>query len=114
MMKIIYNRIIPVSGYIAMMLFGVIFARRKYDPLSGTVIRHEAIHDAQARDFAPENKPFKGWRKFAAYLRFYVRYLAYWTKYGYKNNPFECEARLYEDTPDYLKARRRNAYRGFE
>ena len=40
-MKIIYNILIPFPGYVAMMLFGVIFGRQKYKPLGSLVINHE-------------------------------------------------------------------------
>lgn len=49
-MKIVYNNIIPFPGYAAMMLFGVIFARRSARPLSRYTAHHEAIDDAQAHD----------------------------------------------------------------
>lgn len=37
-MKIIYNNIIPFPGFAAINLFGVIFARKKYRPLSKTTV----------------------------------------------------------------------------
>nr|DAE36180.1 MAG TPA: hypothetical protein [Bacteriophage sp.] len=37
-MKIIYNDIIPFPGFAAINLFGVIFARKKYRPLSETTV----------------------------------------------------------------------------
>ena len=37
-MKIIYNSLIPFRGYKAMMLFGVIFARKKFKPLSAVTV----------------------------------------------------------------------------
>lgn len=49
-MKIIYNSLIPFRGYKAMMLFGVIFARKKFKPLSAVTVNHESIHAAQAKD----------------------------------------------------------------
>ena len=39
-MKIIYNSLIPFRGYKAMMLFGVIFARKKFKPLSAVTVNH--------------------------------------------------------------------------
>lgn len=78
-MRIIYNRLIPVKGFTAMAFFGVILARKECAPLSYSVVNHEKIHLAQARDCG-------GW------LRFYVKYLAYWVRFGYRGNPFECEA----------------------
>ena len=92
-MKIIYNNLIPFPGYVAMMLFGVIFARKKYKPLSAVVINHEAIHAAQARDC-------KG------YFLFYCRYLWMWIRYGYRKNPFEKEAFTYQSDLSYLENRK--------
>ena len=85
--------------------------------LSGEVDLHfnaPEIHRAQAADFVPEGKEFKSWRKFWAYCRFYVKYLGYWIKYGYKNVPFEREARIYAPWPEYLEHRSRHAYKAFE
>ena len=42
--KIIYNKVIPIRGYSAINLFGIIFARRR---LSSFAINHENIHTAQ-------------------------------------------------------------------
>ena len=92
-MKIIYNNLIPFPGYVAMMLFGVIFARKKYKPLSAVVINHEAIHAAQARDC-------KG------YFLFYCRYLWMCIRYGYRKNPFEMEAFTYQSDLSYLENRK--------
>lgn len=114
MMKVVYNRLIPFPGYVAMMLFGAIFARRKYRPIGPVVLRHEAIHNAQAADFVPQGKKFEGWQKFRAYLRFYAKYLGYWLRYGYKNVPFEREARVYAPWPEYLRLRKPHAYKAFE
>lgn len=45
--KIIYNNIIPVKGFSAMNLFGLIFAREKFNPLPEFIINHESIHTKQ-------------------------------------------------------------------
>lgn len=78
-MKIIYNNLLPLPGYSAMMLFGMIFARKRCAPLSEATVRHEEIHRLQAIECG-------------GYLRYYTRYFDYWLRYGYKNNPFEREA----------------------
>jgi len=44
---IIYNNIIPFEGYIAINLFGVIFARKEYKPLTKNTIIHEGVHSNQ-------------------------------------------------------------------
>lgn len=55
-MKIIYNNIIPFKGYIAMNLFGIIFARKKLadKPLAyrEKTIRHKQIHTRQYIELA--------------------------------------------------------------
>jgi hypothetical protein len=75
-MKIVYNNIIPFRGFKAMMFWGVIFARKSAKPLSLKTVKHEEIHAAQAKECG-------------GYLLFYLKYLCQWTKYGYRNCPFE-------------------------
>ena len=48
-MKIIYNKLIPMKGYKAVNLFGVLFAREGAR-LTADDIRHEEIHTAQMRE----------------------------------------------------------------
>jgi len=99
-MKIIYNNYIPSKGYIALNFFGIIFARKEYDPLSGKTINHEAIHTAQMREMF--------------YLFFYLWYLLEWgirliqyrnRKKAYRNISFEREAYDNDDDMEYLKKR---------
>ena len=50
-MKIIYNKLIPFKGFIAINLFGIIFARKEYkNCLYRSVINHENIHTAQMKE----------------------------------------------------------------
>lgn len=49
-MKVIYNNLIPVKGFVAINLFGVVFARKMYEPLGRATIQHEEIHTAQMRE----------------------------------------------------------------
>jgi hypothetical protein len=91
-MKIIYNNLLPVRGFTAMAFFGVILARKSAKPLSARTINHEAIHAAQAKECG-------GW------WRFYLRYLALWVRYGYRNNPFEVEAIIRDADMSYLARR---------
>jgi hypothetical protein len=99
-MKIIYNEILPFKGFRAMLLFGVIFARKEYKPLSEIVINHEKIHAAQAHDC-------KGW------IWFYLLYIWFYARYGfsYIRNPFEREAYYYQGHFNYLNTRK---YKGWE
>ena len=99
-MKIIYNSFIPFKGFSAMMLFGVIFARREHRPLSATTINHEAIHRAQARDCG-------------GYLRYYLRYALQCLRHGYRNCPFEREAYTNEYRLEYLDYRTKGAWKEY-
>lgn len=97
LMKIIYTNHFPPGRYVAINLFGVVFARRK---LSGTAIRHESIHTAQMREL---------W-----YIGFYIWYVAEfilrlfqrksWYK-AYRAVSFEREAYAYEKKAGYLVLR---------
>ena len=49
-MKIVYNNILPVKGFAAMNLFGIIFARNEYKPLARRIQNHEAIHTVQMKE----------------------------------------------------------------
>ena len=100
-MKICYNRLLPVKGFSAMALFGVIFARRECRPLSKSTIRHEEIHKAQAKECG-------GW------LLFYLKYLYWWVRRGYRNIPFEKEAYANERDEAYLDKREPFAWKGYE
>jgi len=97
-MKIIYNKVIPFRGFSAIMLFGVIFARREYEPLPERVINHESIHKAQAK----EN---------GGYVLYYVKYIYWWIRKGYRNNPFEKEAYQNDNNLLYLTMRDKHAWK---
>lgn len=103
-MRVIVNNLIPVRGYVAINLFGVVFARREeWDPLPDVVrrgtLRHEAIHTAQGRELL--------------WLGFYLAYLLEWLGRlllqpgrAYRNLTFEREAYAHEWEEDYLQTRR--------
>jgi len=63
-MKVIYNGLIPFRGFTAINLFGRVFARREFEPVSDRILRHEAIHTAQMRE--------------TGFVGFYLLYLADW------------------------------------
>lgn len=46
-MKVIYNKLLPVQGFTAINLFGLVFARKEERPLDAVLIRHELIHTLQ-------------------------------------------------------------------
>ena len=57
-MKIVYNSIIPVQGFIAINLFGTLFVRKEYayklqiPRYKEKILNHESIHTEQMKDFA--------------------------------------------------------------
>lgn len=101
-MKVIYNNLIPFRGFAAINLFGVVFARKEYKPLSNRTLRHEAIHTAQMRGLG--------------YLGFYILYLLEWLyrlpkqcrtgQSAYRNISFEKEAYKKQDRKTYLSYRK--------
>lgn len=101
-MKIIYNNFIPFKGYLAINLFGIIFARKALDSVD---MNHEAIHTAQMRELL--------------YIPFYVWYIIEWlillikyrdSRKAYRNIRFEKEAYNHEFDLDYLKTRKHYKY----
>ena len=104
-MKVTYNRLIPFRGFAAINLFGHVFAREEYRPISDRTLRHEAIHTAQMRE--------------TGYVGFYLIYVAEWlyqwarlrsAKQAYYAVRFEREAYAHQDELDYLSYRRRYAW----
>lgn len=102
-MKIIRNTIIPVKGYKAINLCGILFARKEA-ALTEADLNHERIHTAQMRELA--------------FIGFYIIYLAEWlaglckgmtSNKAYHAISFEREAYGNEDNPDYLASRRKYA-----
>lgn len=99
-MRIIYNRIIPFPGFLAINLFGLLFVRKEFKGEVGdSTINHEAIHTAQMKELG--------------YLPFYLVYLIEWLgrlicspKDAYRGISFEREAYDNQDNPDYLKTRK--------
>ena len=99
-MKIVYNNILPVKGFTAMNLFGIIFARNEYKPLARRIQNHEAIHTVQMKEML--------------YIFFYFWYLVEWLVklfgYGrnaYENISFEREAYTYQYDYSHLEKRKR-------
>lgn len=127
-MRIIYNRLIPFPDYSAMMLFGVIFARRDAYPLSKYTINHESIHREQAGDFlhllwrCAEWLSRHGWAlavvariiRIPSYLAYYGCYGFQCARYGYRNSPFEREAYDNSLNLHYLDTRKRKAWKRYK
>lgn len=99
MMKVIYNNLIPFKPFVAINLFGFVFARSEKKPLKEQTINHEAIHTAQMRELL--------------YIGFYLWYVVEWLvklfiygKEAYRNVSFEREAYTYDAYEGYLTIRR--------
>lgn len=99
-MKIIYNNIIPVRGFKAINLLGVLFVRNNC-VMSSTDIRHERIHTAQQQEML--------------FVLFYVWYVIEWivrlilhrnSYKAYRNICFEREAYANQSNPEYLQKRK--------
>ena len=104
-MKIIYNNILPVKGFSAINLFGLLFVRKGV-VVSERLLNHEKIHSAQMRELL--------------YIFFYVFYVAEWIaklfRYrlnSYYNISFEREAYRYEMNYRYLAGRKRFSWLKF-
>lgn len=100
-MKIVYNKYIPFTDHSAINLFGVVFAKSIYKPLSIKNIRHEAIHTKQMKELL--------------FIPFYLWYVIEWLirtiQYnsvlrGYYNISFEREAYANHGNTEYLKDRK--------
>ena len=99
-MKVVYNSLIPWSGFYAINLFGFLFVRDKSKkPVSKITLNHEEIHTAQIKEL---------W-----YLGFYLIYLFEWIirlflpGNAYRNISLEKEAFKNQGNLDYLKKRKK-------
>lgn len=106
-LKRVYNQIIPVSGYIAITLFPLVFVRndnkQKFTP---TVNRHEVTHAYQQLE--------------CLWLIFFVWYLVEWVikiplcyftgKDAYRSISFEQEAYANQGKVNYNKERKHYAW----
>ena len=97
-MKIIYNKWIPLNGFCAINIFGVLFVRTGCK-VKSNVINHAEIHTAQMRELG--------------YIGFYVLYFLEWivrlfvaTKTAYSGISFEREASENQYNYRYLKKRK--------
>lgn len=104
-MKTIYNKIIPIKGFLVINLFGVLFARKK---LSTIDLIHEKIHTEQMKELL--YIPF--------YILYILEYIIRWcisffkmslpdSHKIYRSISFEQEAYQNEENMDYLKTRKR-------
>lgn len=100
-MIVIYNKILPLKGYIAINILGVLFARKEFNPLRGWMINHERIHTRQMIEMF--------------FIFFYVWYILEFMfriiqyrqiKYAYMNISFEREAYQHQYDLNYLEDRK--------
>lgn len=103
---IINNRLIPFGkSYIAINLFGIIFAKERLD---ASAIRHEKIHTCQQREML--------------FVGFFVWYVVEWLvkliayrnqRKAYRNISFEREAYSNDHNENYLKMRKHFAWKDY-
>lgn len=97
-MKIIYNRILPWRGFLAVNVFGMLFVRGGAADVTPRVLNHERIHTAQMRELG----------YLPCYLLYFLEWLVRLTQKGnaYRRISFEREAYAHESDPDYLAKRK--------
>ncbi len=98
MVKIIYNKIIPIGkDFTVINLFGVLFSKRKLTPI---MLNHEQIHTFQIKELG--------------FIFFYIFYILEWIvrliqfrsfRKAYLNISFEKEAFKNQEDSLYLKSR---------
>jgi len=98
---IIWNKIIPLKGYIALSFYPFIFIRKEYKKSSNlnVIFNHEKIHFEQQKELY--------------FIFFYIKYIYWWLKFGYKQNPFEKEAYSNEYNLNYIKQRDKYSYKKY-
>lgn len=100
-MKIIYSKYLPVKGFRAINLFGVVFARKEHAELSRQIVNHELIHTRQMLELMV----------IGFYIWYITEWIIKWIMYkdrlvAYKNIGFEREAFDNDRNLDYLKCRK--------
>lgn len=94
---VVYNKLTPFKGYVAMTIFPFIFARKEYKPLTERTINHESIHLKQQIELLV--LPFFLWYG----IEWVVRLIQYRNfKETYRNVSFEREAYENEWDDEYL------------
>lgn len=114
-MKVIYNRYIPLKGYDAINLFGVLFIREEYSDsnLGSSFFNHESIHTAQMKDFCSW-LPVGGTIFYLVYVWYFLLGLVEFDfrwKTAYRSIPFEVEAYSHENETTYLETRKKFAWK---
>ena len=101
---IIQCKYLPVKGFAAMNIFGMLLVRKGYY-LNAVDMNHERIHTVQMREMG--------------YLPFYIWYVIEWLirccrfirpRVAYRNISFEREAYEHQKDLNYLKHRKHYAF----
>ena len=116
-MKVIENKYLPLPGFKAMNLFGVLFVKNNAK-IDDVTINHEAIHSRQFVElmilFAVATVFIRWWLPVFAPFAFYAWYFLEWLvrliQYrnfdkAYRNISFEREAYTHQGDFSYLKGR---------
>ena len=100
---ILKNRLIPFGRFVAMAIYPFIFIKKyAYDlpkDIFDEILNHEKIHFAQQKELY--------------IIIFFIMYLYWWIRFGYKNIPFEKEAYGNQKNLEYLKTRKKYAYKKY-
>lgn len=107
-MKVIYSKLLPVKGFRAINLFGIVFARSDEPPLTPRIINHELIHTRQMLELLV----------FGFYFWYVTEWLVRWIIYkdrrkAYLNICFEREAFANDHKLNYLKHRKWCSFAGY-
>lgn len=101
-MKIFYSKYLPIKGFRAINLFGVIVARRDEPTIDKRIINHEKIHTRQMLETLVIG--FYVWYVF----EWLVKWMIYKDRFvAYQNIGFEREAYDNDLDMNYLKHRKR-------
>ena len=104
-MKVVGSKFLPLKGFSAINLFGIIVARRDCLPLSKRILHHEAIHSKQIQELL--------------FVGFYIWYVVEWIirllycrnfKKAYRAISFEKEAFENDANTHYLESRKLFAF----
>lgn len=100
-MKVIYSKYLPVKGFRAINLFGVIFARSDEPRLTKQILNHEKIHSRQMTELLV----------IGFYVWYILEWLIRWIIYkdsmkAYRNICFEREAFDNDTNPHFLEERK--------
>lgn len=109
-MRIIENRLIPFSGYLAINIFGIVFTKNLNKFMSNPAnLRHERTHTLQYKELWYVGFPF-------VYLYYWIRNMVckgMSSHQAYKHIPLEMEAYMTENTEWYNEHREKFAWKKY-